>query len=47
MWFLVFSLREVVEDWFLDLYLEWKYKKICCTMYSGRQKLYLKVGFDG
>jgi hypothetical protein len=37
----------MVEDWFLDLCLEWKYKRIRCAMYSERHSFYLKVGLDG
>ncbi len=35
-----------MEDWFLDLCFEWKYKKIHYAMYSGRQNFYLRVGID-
>jgi hypothetical protein len=41
--FLAFSFKKVVKDWFLDLCLEWKYKRIRCTMYLGRQNFNLKV----
>jgi hypothetical protein len=40
--------REVVEVYrFLNLYLEWKYKRIRYAMYSRRHNFYLKVGFVG
>jgi hypothetical protein len=44
---LAFRYREVVQDLFLDFCLELKYRKIRRAMYSGRQKFYLKVGFNG
>jgi len=44
---LVFKCMEVVQDLFLDLCFELKYKKIHCAMYLGRHKLYLRVSFDG
>jgi hypothetical protein len=31
---------------FVDLYLEGKYKTICCAMYSERQSIYLRIGYD-
>ncbi len=37
----------MVEDWFLDLYFEWMYKRIRYTMYLERQNFYLRVNFDG
>jgi len=40
--------RQVVEVFgFLNLYLEWKYKRIRYVMYLGRQSFYLKIGFVG
>jgi hypothetical protein len=42
-----FQFQRDWEDWFLDVCLRWKYKKIRYTMYSTRQSFYLKVGFVG
>ncbi len=43
---LVFKRKvEVFQKGGLYLGLQLKYKKICCTMYSWRQKFSLKVGF--
>jgi hypothetical protein len=38
---------KVVQDLWLDLGLQLKYKKICYAMYLGRHKFYLRVGYDG
>jgi len=46
-WFWLSVFREVIEDWFLDLCFEWKYKRIRYAMYSRRQSFYLRVGIDG
>ncbi len=52
MWFLILILgmlqiREVVGMRLINLYLKGKYETIYCAMYSKRQNIYFRIGFDG
>jgi hypothetical protein len=45
--FFSFEVGEVVGMRFLNFCLGGKYETIYCAMYSRRQAIYLRTGFDG